>query len=146
VRFPHLVYLWILDIAIAGLAPGQVTTATFYGEVADARGAVVPGAQVILRNDESGAVLAKAADSNGEFQFDFLRVGIYRLTIQAAGFKRYEGRGIDWPQRLEDYRGPRLQLHQCDEREAIREAQTAKGVTAAGYGHRPATPAPGTSN
>jgi hypothetical protein len=73
----------------------QVTTATFYGVVADSTGAVIPGAQVTFHHEATGADITKTTDSTGEFQFDFLRVGSYTLTIQAQGFKRFESTGIE---------------------------------------------------
>jgi hypothetical protein len=82
-----------LVFAAAGL--GQVTTATFFGIVTDPTGAVVPDAQVNFIHEETGSVATKVSDPAGEFQFDFLRVGRYTLTIQAAGFKRYENKGIE---------------------------------------------------
>src|SRR5947208_1065503 len=84
--------LFLLGSAVA---PGQVTTATFYGVVSDATGAVIPGAQVTFHHEATGANVSKVTDSTGEFQFDFLRVGTYKLSIQAQGFKRFESSGIE---------------------------------------------------
>ena len=33
---------------------------------------------------------------SGEFVFDFLRVGVYTLRIEAQGFKRYQSRGMEF--------------------------------------------------
>ena len=73
----------------------QVTTARFYGIVTDPSGAVVTGATVILTNQDTGAATAKVTDGAGEFMFDFLRVGLYTLTIEAGGFKKFQSRGIE---------------------------------------------------
>jgi len=86
--------LFILyNLAIA--AQCQVTTATFYGVITDSTGAIVPGAQVTFRHEATRAETTKTTDSSGEFQFDFLRVGTYTLTIQAQEFKRFESTGIE---------------------------------------------------
>ncbi|MGH9632331.1 MAG: carboxypeptidase regulatory-like domain-containing protein, partial [Bryobacteraceae bacterium] len=76
--------------------PGQTqtTTANFYGIVSDSSGAVVPGASVTLIHEQTGAELAKTADSAGEFAFNFLQIGTYNLRIDAPGFKRYVSTGI----------------------------------------------------
>ena len=73
----------------------QVTTATLYGSVADPSGAAIPGAIVTIIHEDTNAALERTADSNGEFTFDFLRVGSYTVRVEARGFKRYEARGLD---------------------------------------------------
>src|SRR5262249_24131145 len=77
--------------------PGQaqVTTATFYGTVTDASGAVVPGATVAIVHQGTGLSLTKSTSTTGEFVFNFLRVGTYALTIEAPGFKKYESSGLE---------------------------------------------------
>src|SRR5262245_61711999 len=76
-------------------AQAQVTTATFYGIVTDPTGARIPGATATLTHEATGAVTTKSADSGGEFAFDFLHVGAYRLRIEAPGFKTYNASGIE---------------------------------------------------
>jgi len=89
---PLLVSLLILG---ASLGRAQVTTATFYGSVTDPTGAAIGGATATLTHQETGSVLTRTAGSEGEFSFDFLRVGHYKLSIQANGFKRHEQPGIE---------------------------------------------------
>ncbi|MGH9673050.1 MAG: TonB-dependent receptor [Bryobacteraceae bacterium] len=79
----------------ASLALAQVTTATFYGIVSDATGAVVPSAVVTIVHEETGATLARTTNETGEVAFDFLRVGSYTVRIEAKGFKRYESKGME---------------------------------------------------
>ena len=79
---------------MAHIATAQVTTATVYGIVTDPTGATVPGATVTLTHQETNAAASKTADTHGEFTFDFLRVGTYDVQIEAAGFKKYEARGL----------------------------------------------------
>ncbi|HWB85501.1 MAG TPA: TonB-dependent receptor [Bryobacteraceae bacterium] len=64
-----------------------MTTATFYGTLTDPTGGVVAGATVSLENVGTGAVSTKVTDATGDFVFEFLRVGIYRIQVKAAGFK-----------------------------------------------------------
>jgi hypothetical protein len=78
-----------------GTTRAQVTTATFSGTVTDPTGAATPDATVTLTQDQTGIVTIKVTGHDGDFQFDFLRVGSYTITIQAKGFKRYEAKGID---------------------------------------------------
>jgi hypothetical protein len=86
----------LAGFTLAGaLGWAQVTTATFYGVLTDPSGASVPGATVALTHQGTGATTTKTSDSVGEFQFDFLRVGVYTLRIEARGFKRFESSGIE---------------------------------------------------
>src|SRR6266849_3058389 len=76
-------------------AHGQVTTATFYGIVADSTGAVVPGASVTFISDATASAQKKTTSASGEFAFDFLRVGAYTIRIEAAGFKSFTATGVE---------------------------------------------------
>lgn len=85
----------VIALATATTTWSQVTTATFYGIVTDPSGAAVPGASATLVHQETNSAMTRTADSNGEFAFDFLRVGTYDLQIEASGFKKYEVRGVE---------------------------------------------------
>jgi hypothetical protein len=83
-------------LALAGeRALPQVTTATLYGTVTDPSGSAVPGAAVTLIHEETNAAVKREADPQGEFTFDFLRVGLYTVRVEAPGFKRHELRGLE---------------------------------------------------
>src|SRR5215471_1312426 len=84
----------VLSLALLSSAFGQVSTANFYGIVADSSGAVVPQAAVTMTNTETAAVFRKMTDGTGEFLFDFLPTGTYNLRIEAQGFKVNEAKGI----------------------------------------------------
>ena len=82
-------------LVFSSLGWAQVTTATFAGTVTDPTGAAAPGATVTLTQDETGIVVTKVTGRDGDFEFDFLRVGTYTISIEAKGFKRYAAKGID---------------------------------------------------
>src|ERR1043166_7746185 len=87
--------LALASLLLATTAKSQVTTATFYGTVLDSSGGVVANATVTLTNEGTGAVASKTTGSDGSFAFDFLRVGTYRLNIEAPGFKNLVTTAID---------------------------------------------------
>src|ERR1700746_257510 len=93
-RIGRLLLLAVCCALSMGLVTAQVTTATVYGIVNDATGAVVPGAMVSLRNDATSENFSKVSDAAGEFGFQFLPVGTYTLRIEAQGFKALETSGI----------------------------------------------------
>jgi len=82
-------------LLVGSSAAAQVTTATFYGIVADGSGAALPGATVTLRHEGTGATTTKATDGTGEFVFSFVPVGLYTLRIELGGFKTYESRDLE---------------------------------------------------
>lgn len=86
---------YALAAALFFPAQAQVTTAAFYGTVTDPSGAVVAGAKVSLTNQGTGATVSKTTGPDGTFVFDFLRVGTYRLRIEAEGFKTLATSDID---------------------------------------------------
>lgn len=66
----------------------QEGTATIRGTIADANGAVLPGAAVSISNQETGLNRRTATTTdNGEYVFTSLTPGLYRLTVEANGFK-----------------------------------------------------------
>lgn len=85
-------------IALTGLSLpclAQVTTSTFLGTVTDPSGGVIVGANLTLTNQGTAAATTKSTGADGSFEFDFLRIGTYRLKITAAGFKGLQTGDID---------------------------------------------------
>ena len=83
-------FLLALVLLFAAVGWSQTTTATVYGTVTDPSGAVIPGATVTMTHEATGGVATKTSGATGEFQFDFLRVGVYTLSIELQGFKRFQ--------------------------------------------------------
>jgi hypothetical protein len=75
----------------AGLAaaPGysQVVSGAITGRVMDRSGAAVPGAKVVVTNQETGAVRETESSSEGLYQVPTLPPGTYRLEATQPGFK-----------------------------------------------------------
>ncbi|MGD0910282.1 MAG: TonB-dependent receptor [Terracidiphilus sp.] len=74
----------ILTLPLALVA--QTATTSLHGTITDQTGAVVPGAQVLIFNPDSGAKAARAADPHGDYDFEQIAPGKYTITAQAAGF------------------------------------------------------------
>jgi hypothetical protein len=69
-------------------APGvfaQATGGNIYGSVADATGAVLPGAAITL-SAAGGGVRTTTSGPQGEFRFLSLDPGTYKLTVTLSGF------------------------------------------------------------
>ena len=59
------------------------------GVVHDGSGAVIPGAQVTLRQPQTAAVLSAMSDAEGNFRIPVNSTGDYGLEIDSTGFKAY---------------------------------------------------------
>jgi len=64
------------------------------GTVTDPTGAVVLGAEVSLRNLDTGLVRAQKTDASGFYRFALLPLGNYEITVSAAGFAPARRTGI----------------------------------------------------
>src|SRR5262245_30745735 len=84
--------LWtVLSLA----APAQVaTTGQLVGAVQDQSGAVVPGVELQLQNEDTKAVLTAAASADGGFVFPTLSPGRYILTVSKQGFETTVYKGV----------------------------------------------------
>jgi len=83
-------------VALAASLSAQSIYATLTGIVSDPSQAVVPDAQVKLRNEASGSERETIANHEGYFTFSSVPVGdyTYELTVTAKGFLTYKASGI----------------------------------------------------
>jgi hypothetical protein len=72
----------------------QTGTTSLHGKVLDSTRAVVAGATVTLDNPAQGFSRNATTPSTGEFEFLALPPGTYVLTVEKAGFKKYEQRNL----------------------------------------------------
>lgn len=91
-RTPCLVSLFLLCFcAFLGAA---IPTGTITGAIQDPSGAAVPAARVTVTSTETGLTRRTVSGSNGEYVVPLLPVGVYRISIEAAGFAPFEQIGI----------------------------------------------------
>ena len=90
--------LWVSAFAVAFFsASAQVqTTTAITGAVTDVTGAVMPGANITVRNDETGAVRETITNEAGHYAVQALRPGKYTITASLKQFKTavVEGREV----------------------------------------------------
>src|ERR1700733_6120471 len=90
---------FIAGLLLAGLlfslsAFGQNASGTLTGTVLDPSGAVIPGANVIMKDEASGVERRTVSNSDGFFSINAVQPGDYTVTIQAQGFEQYQQRGV----------------------------------------------------
>jgi len=89
--------LAVLLLAIAVLAAAgfaQEYRGLVQGTVTDSTGAVIAGAQVHLRNVNTGVESVRVTNASGQFLFDFVEPGTYELTTEMAGFSKFVQQNI----------------------------------------------------
>ena len=72
----------------------QVNTATISGQVLDSSGASIPSARVVARNVQTGIERDATTGENGNYSIPLLPIGVYDLTAEKAGFKKYVQTGV----------------------------------------------------
>jgi hypothetical protein len=75
-------------LAVAGLASAQTITAGITGNASDPSGALIAGATVTASNTETNIKTTTTTNTEGIYNFPFLRVGTYTITVEAKGFKK----------------------------------------------------------
>ena len=70
-------------------ALGQDTRGTILGRVTDPSGANIAGADVRASNVATGVAVAAKTNDSGNFSIPYLLPGIYTVTAELAGFKKF---------------------------------------------------------
>jgi hypothetical protein len=78
----------------AGTALAQSDRGTIAGTVLDSSGAVIQGASVTATGANTGAVYKTTSTDTGAYRIPDMQVGVYNLTVTAAGFKTSEQKGL----------------------------------------------------
>ncbi len=90
-----LSFLVFLSVSAApSYGQGQAVSATINGNVTDTTGQAVSGAKITLTNPERGITRSYITEDNGFYSFTLLPPDVYKLEIEAAGFKHYTQDGI----------------------------------------------------
>ena len=77
----------VVILLVAGFSHAQTFRGAINGNVVDPSGAVVSGAEVRAINNGTGVTLTTASTSEGQFAFQDLPLGSYKITVNAPGFQ-----------------------------------------------------------
>ena len=72
---------------VAGVAFGQAIDGAIVGTVQDSQGAAVVGADVTATNVATNVTYSTKTGNSGDYRFDHLLVGTYRIVTKMTGFK-----------------------------------------------------------
>jgi hypothetical protein len=81
-------------IAFNIFAAGQSATTSLRGTVSDKSGAAIADAKVTLSSSDRGFSRTIATGGTGAYEFQQLQPGVYQLTVEATGFRKYEQKSI----------------------------------------------------
>lgn len=86
-----------LLLTFLALAPlhGQGTTGALRGQVLDPSGSVVPEAEITVTNQETGVTVKTTSSSAGTYNLPSLIPGLYKISIEAKGFKSYVQKDVN---------------------------------------------------
>src|SRR5271157_709990 len=88
-RIALLGALWVASVG------AQVDTGSIVGTVRDPSGAAVPAAKVVIANTATTVPETVTTDSNGQYVAPLLKVGVYSVSVEKAGFGKYARSGIN---------------------------------------------------
>ena len=86
---PQILLCLIMLMSGVGGALAQGTASRVTGTVVDQSGAVIPDATVILTNEATKSDLTTQTTSTGTYVFDSVQVGIYTVSVEKQGFKKF---------------------------------------------------------
>ncbi len=90
----RLVFSLFLLIAMTALSTvAQSGSSRITGRVGDSKGATLPGASVTVINEATGVSQTQTTTDAGVFSFDSLPVGDYTVSVEQAGFKKFQKTG-----------------------------------------------------
>ncbi len=86
--------LLAVAVLLTTAALGQASSGALTGIVQDESKAVIPGADVILKNEGTNDVRRTVTNDEGYFSLQAIPTGTYMLRIEMAGFSAWERTGI----------------------------------------------------
>src|SRR5262245_11151875 len=96
-RFCVLLTLILSTLFLSGLstvALAQAGQSELTGDVRDSSGAAVPKATISATQRETGDVTKTVSGKDGVYTITNLRPGLYNVTVEAQGFRRYLQEGV----------------------------------------------------
>jgi outer membrane receptor protein involved in Fe transport len=82
----HLAGTLLLLLLLTAVAAAQTFRGTILGTVTDQNGAVVAGAQVTVKNTNTGLVRSTLTDDEGNYTIPELPIGPYEVRVDQSGF------------------------------------------------------------
>jgi hypothetical protein len=86
-RLAMMLGIALVMMTIPAYGQGGATTTSLTGVVVDASGGVVPGVDVVAKNNATAGVFSAVSNETGTFVIPALDPGMYTVTVSLMGFK-----------------------------------------------------------
>jgi hypothetical protein len=83
-----LLILFVAFVSLTAAGHTQEFRATISGVITDPTGAMVPGATVVVRENQTGTTSQTKSDADGQYVLPFLMPGNYTVTATMPGFEK----------------------------------------------------------
>jgi hypothetical protein len=87
--------LSLIALLLSSTALAQESRGTIRGRVSDPSGAPAARAQVDIKNVNTGVVTHAVTNAEGNYEVPYLLTGMYRSSVQLAGFKQATRAGVE---------------------------------------------------
>jgi hypothetical protein len=84
----------LAGLVLPALSRAQASTATLAGDVRDPSGARIPGATITVTDTLKNTSLSAVSNDLGSYAIPVLNAGMYRVTAELPGFKRFVRDGV----------------------------------------------------
>ena len=121
-----LALLGTASVCLAQLVSGNLT-----GTVYDPTGAIIPNANITVKNDATGVESTTTSTSAGDYQINNLPVGTYSVTASAPGFAKAEIKGVAVALNVTTTANVNLQVGTTGTTVEVREATTSVDTSTA---------------
>jgi len=86
--------VWAVFLTLSLCGSAQ-TSSSISGTVKDPTGAVIPGAKVVLSNQDNKSTRSLKSNGEGFFYIAGVPAGIYEVSISSKGFENWNVTGIE---------------------------------------------------
>jgi hypothetical protein len=91
----HVVLVAAIVLLVSSVrVSGQATWGAIAGFVTDQSGAAVPQAKITVTNEKTGVSTDALTDAGGLYNVTHLEPGVYAVSVEAKGFRRFEEQHI----------------------------------------------------
>ena len=91
-RYARVLVAAVVVCLAARVAAAQSFQGGLRGTIRDAQG-VIPGATIVLVNEENGVARETVSNEVGEYSFPGVVPGVYTVHTAVSGFKTFERKG-----------------------------------------------------
>src|SRR5260370_11521608 len=87
--------VFCMTLLTVGACAQIATTTSLVGTVIDSSGKGIPNARVKVTETGTGDTHNTATNAQGYYAVEFVRVGVYSVTVEQAGFQTVTKKGIE---------------------------------------------------